>query len=82
LVSYYANISPPLTIKEVSRKLKDWDKNRYNKNQPIPHKLKELIKQLLNHYSSAELPDHLYISKTTICAIKKSIEPTLIQESI
>ena len=62
-------ISPPLTIKEVSRKFKLWDRNRYNKSQPIPHKLKELIKPLLNHYSSSELADHLHISKTTIWPI-------------
>jgi len=72
-------ISPPL--KEVSRKFKLWDRHRYNKSQPIPHKLKELIKPLLNHYSSSELADHLHISKTTICAIKRSIEPSLASKS-
>jgi len=72
-------ISSPL--KEVSRKFKLWDRNRYNKSQPIPHKLKELIIPLLNHYSSSELADHLHISKTTICAIKRSIEPSLVPKS-
>ncbi|WP_417905034.1 hypothetical protein [Candidatus Tisiphia endosymbiont of Micropterix aruncella] len=70
---------PSITIEQVAQQFKAWRQTKTNKFDPIPNHLKELVHQLLHHYSYQEIAKHLNINinKATISSIKKAHEPTL-----
>ncbi|WP_342271260.1 hypothetical protein [Candidatus Tisiphia endosymbiont of Parasteatoda lunata] len=76
---------PSITIEQVAQQFKAWRQTKTNKFDPIPNHLKELVYQLLHHYSYQEIAKHLNINKATISSIKKATissikkahEPTL-----
>ncbi|WP_342271174.1 hypothetical protein [Candidatus Tisiphia endosymbiont of Parasteatoda lunata] len=53
---------PSITIEQVAQQFKAWRQTKTNKFDPIPNHLKELVYQLLHHYSYQEIAKHLNIS--------------------
>ncbi|WP_425364534.1 hypothetical protein [Candidatus Tisiphia endosymbiont of Mystacides longicornis] len=46
---------PSITIEQVAQQFKAWRQTKTNKFDPIPNHLKELVHQLLHHYSYQEI---------------------------
>jgi hypothetical protein len=62
----------PVTIEQVAHQFQIWRSSKISKFDPIPTHLKDLISQLLDHYSQQTIISQLKISSTTISSIKKS----------
>ena len=73
--------TPSVTIEEAASQFKTWHQNKNNKYQPIPSRLKDLVKHLLPHYSQKEIISRLLISGPTISSIKKQNIPSLNQST-
>ncbi|WP_425364408.1 hypothetical protein [Candidatus Tisiphia endosymbiont of Mystacides longicornis] len=73
---------PSITIEQVAQQFKAWRQTKTNKFDPIPNHLKELVHQLLHHYSYQEIAKHLNINKATISSTKKAHEPTIKTSSV
>ncbi len=68
---------PSITVEQVAQQFKAWRQTKTNKFDPIPNHLKELVRQLLHHYSCKDIAKHLNINKTIISSIQQAHQPSL-----
>ncbi|WP_425362654.1 hypothetical protein [Candidatus Tisiphia endosymbiont of Hybos culiciformis] len=71
---------PSITIEQVAQQFKAWRQTKTNKFDPIPNHLKELVRQLLHHYSCKDIAKHLNINKTIISSIQRILAAKLQQD--
>ena len=60
-----------LNIEEAANQFKLWRQSKTSKRESIPNHFKELIRQLLLHYSQKEIISHFNISRSKLFSIKK-----------
>ncbi|WP_425363988.1 hypothetical protein [Candidatus Tisiphia endosymbiont of Hybos culiciformis] len=55
---------PSITIEQVAQQFKAWRQTKTNKFDPIPNHLKELVRQLLHHYSCKDIVKPIELGDT------------------